>query len=118
MELLTWTWKDLEDFNQKYASIPEQRGKYVTFLLYWHGLGILLADNHIPAEILYKMDQNGQAAIMYWTKFKDQIMQDRIAMNSPDHWKYFESYVEEMIRLREKNGLPTEWSIEHNRFID
>ena len=117
-ELMSWEWTDFNDFNTKYLLKPEKMGKYVTFMLYWHGLGILLHEKYIPKEMLYKMDQNGAASIMYWTKFKQVSLDMRRARNQPNLWKYFENYVEEMIELRRKEGLFTVWSLEENRFIE
>jgi len=118
MELLNWKWNDWDDYVKKYSSDPKQNSKRVTLSLYLHGLGILLEENYIPAEIIYKMDQNGMAPIMYWEKFKAIIYQERKRNNNPDMWKYFESYALEMKRLREQNGLPSEWSSEEMRFIE
>ena len=117
-ELMAWEWKDFEDFNTKYLAIPEQMGKFITFLLYWHGLGIFLHENYIPIDILYKMDQDGAAPIMYWTKFEDVILGMRRTRNQSNMMKYFEQYVDKMSRIREDNGLSINWSIEENKFID
>jgi hypothetical protein len=118
MELLAWEWDDYEEFVDKYVSDPVQSGKWVTFFLYFHGLGILLEEGYIPAKILYKMDQSGMATIMYWTKFKPIVERERLIHNNPEHGKYFEYYATEMMRLRKLNGLSTEWSVKEKRFID
>ena len=118
MELLAWKFDDYDDFVKKYVSDTIQSGKWVTFSLYFQGLGILLEENYVPAEIMYKMDQGGMATIMYWSKFKPIIERERKKHNNPDHGKYFEYYAMEMIKLREQNGLPTEWSNEEMRFIE
>ena len=118
MELFAWEWDDYEDFVKKYVSDPIKSGKWVTFFLYFCGLGILLDEGYIPADILYKMDQSGMATIMYWSKFKPIVERERINHNNPEHGKYFEHYALEMLKLREQNGLPTEWSNKEKRFIE
>lgn len=116
-ELLAWQWIDYKDFKTKYLSQPKEMGKFVTYMLFWHGLGVLLHEKYVPIETFYKMDQDGAAPIMFWEKFKQVTLDMRKSRNQPNLFKYFEYYVEEMIKLRKKNGLPVTWSIDETRFI-
>ncbi len=109
-ELQSWEWADPADFMEKYWADPSKQAKWVTFMLYMNGLGILLNENYIPAELQYKMDQDGVACLMFWFQWEPVIMELRKRRNNPDLFKYFEYYVEEMIRMRKLKGLPTKWS--------
>jgi hypothetical protein len=51
-------------------------------------------------------------ARMVWNKFKSIILSQREFLNNPENWKYLEYYAEEMIKLRNQNGLATEWSLD------
>jgi hypothetical protein len=109
-ELLSWEWEDPADFMEKYWSDPSKQAKWVTFMLYMNGLGILLKENYIPAELQYKMDQDGVACLMFWFQWEPVIMELRKRRNNPDLFKYFEYYVNEIIRMRKLKGLPIKWS--------
>ena len=116
-ELLSWEWQDFEDFNTKYWSDKESKSKFIAFMIYLNGLGIMLEEGHLPARLLYKMDQGGYIPIMVWNKFKSIIFSQREFLNNPENWKYLEYYAEEMIKLRIQNGLASEWSPEQSRLI-
>jgi hypothetical protein len=117
-ELQSWEWADPADFMEKYWSDPSKQAKWVTFMLYMNGLGILLNENYIPAELQYKMDQDGVATLMFWFQWEPVIMELRKRRNNPDLMKYFEYYVGEMIRLRKLKGLPTKWSTTLQSLVD
>ena len=116
-ELLSWQWEDFEDFKNKYWSDLELRSKFVSFMVYMNGLGIMLEEDHLPARLLYKMDQGGFIPIQVWSKFKSIILSQREMMNNPENMKYLEYYSDEMVKLRRKNGLAAEWSPEERRLI-
>ena len=116
-ELFSWQWKDYEDFNTKYWSDNEAKSNFIAFMIYMNGLGIMLEEGHLPARLLYKMDQGGYIPIMTWNKFKSIILSQRESLNNPENWKYLEYYAEEMAKLRKKNGLAAEWSPEQSRLI-
>ena len=116
-ELFSWQWQDFEDFNTKYWSDKEARSNFIAFMIYMNGLGIMLEEGHIPARLLYKMDQGGYIPIMLWNKFKSIILSQREFLNNPENWKYLEYYADEMIKLRKQNGLASEWSPEQSRLI-
>ena len=105
-ELLEWEWTDYADFREKYLQDPRKKGGWASFMIHLNGLGILLEEKYIDSELLYKMDQDGAAPLWWWFKFEPIIREMRKRANNPSLHKYFESYVEEMIRLRELNGLP------------
>ena len=116
-DLFSWEWQDFEDFNTKYWSDKESRSKFIAFMVYLNGLGIMLEEGHLPARLLYKMDQGGYIPIMVWYKFKSIILDQREFLNNPENWKYLEYYAKVMIKLRIQNGLATEWSQEQSRLI-
>jgi hypothetical protein len=117
-ELQSWEWADPADFMEKYWSDPSKQAKWVTFMLYMNGLGILLHENYIPAELQYMMDQDGVACLMFWFQWEPVIMELRKRRNNPNLAKYFEYYVGEMIRLRKLEGLPTKWSTTLQSLVD
>jgi len=116
-ELLSWEWQDFEDFNTKYWSDKEARSKFIAFMVYMNGLGIMLEEGHLPARLLYKMDQGGYIPIMVWYKFRTIVQSQRAFLNNPENFKYLEYYAEEMIKLRTQNGLAAEWSNEQSKLI-
>ena len=117
-EILEWKWTDFADFNEKFYSDPRKRGEWVSFMIHMNGIGILLKENYIDSELLYKMDQGGMAPLIWWHKFEPIIVGLREQMHNPSVMKYFEYYVDEMIRLRKLNGLPSKWSTEQGRFLN
>ena len=116
-ELFSWQWQDFEDFNTKYWTDKETRSIFIAFMIYMNGLGIMLEEGHLPARLLYKMDQGGYIPIMLWNKFKSIIQSQREFLNNPENWKYIEYYADEMIKLRKQNGLAAEWSPEQSKLI-
>ena len=116
-ELLSWQWEDFEDFNNKYWSDLELRSKFVSFMVYMNGLGIMLEEGHLPARLLYKMDQGGFIPIQVWSKFSTIALSQGEMMNNPENMKYLEYYSDEMVKLRRKNGLAAEWSPDERRLI-
>ncbi len=116
--IMDWEWTDFADFREKYVEDRSKYGEFVSFMLHMNGLGILLKENYIDSELLYKMDQDGNAPLMWWFKFESVIREMREQMNNPSIMKYFEYYVKEMIRLRKLEGLPLKWSMEQNTFIN
>lgn len=117
-EMLDWEWTDFADFNEKYVRDPRKYGGFASFMVYMNGIGILLKENYIDSELVYKMDQDGMAPMMWWFKFEPIIRGMREQINNPGLMKYFEYYVEEMIRLRKLNGLPSKWSSEQRSFLN
>ncbi len=116
-EIFAWTWEDFDDFNNKYWSDLKSRSKYIAFMIYLNGIGIMIDEGHLPSRIVYKMDQGGYIPIMFWNKFKPIILSQRKALNNPDNAKYLEYYAEEMSKLRVENGLPIEWGSEESKLI-
>ena len=117
-EILAWEWTDIADFREKYVEDTRKYGEWVSFMLHMNGIGILLKEKYIESELWYKMDQDGMAPFMWWFKFEPIIMGMREQMNNPALMKYFEYYVEEMVRLRKLNELPSKWSTEQGRFVN
>jgi len=117
-EILAREWTDIADYTEKYVKDPKEYGEWVSFMLHMNGIGILLKEKYIDSELWYKMDQDGMAPFMWWFKFEPIIMWMREQMNNPALMKYFEYYVEEMIRIRKLNGLPSKWSTEQGTFLN
>jgi hypothetical protein len=117
-KIMDWEWTDYTDFREKYVNDRNRWGEFVSFMLHMNGLGILLEENYIHSELLYKMDQDGAAPMYWWSKFESVIREMRETENNPSLMKYFEHYAEEMIRLRKLNGLLSKYSVEQNMFID
>ena len=117
-EILEWEWTDYADFVEKYVKDTRKYGEWVSFMLHINGIGILLKEKYIDSELLYKMDQDGVAPMMWWYKFESVIREMREQMNNPDLMKYFEYYVKEMSRLRRLKGLPSKWSTEQERLLN
>lgn len=117
-KILRWEWTDFADFREKYYLDPNKWGEFASFMIHMNGLGIMLEEKYIDSELLYKMDQDGAAPMWWWFKFESVIREMREQMNNPSLMKYFEFYVEEMIRLRKLNGLSSKYSIEQDRFIN
>jgi hypothetical protein len=117
-EIMDWEWTDYADFREKYVEDLRKWGQWVSFMLHMNGLGILLKENYIDSELLYKMDQDGVAPLMWWFKFEPIIKEMREQQNNPGLWKYFEYYVEEMIRIRKQEGLPSKWSTEQDMLLN
>ena len=51
-ELLSWKWDNFEDFVEKYLRNPKTWSQYISFMIHLNGLGILLEEGYIPAELL------------------------------------------------------------------
>ena len=117
-KIMDWEWTDYADFREKYVKDRNKWGEFVSFMIHMNGLGILLEENYIESELLYKMDQDGAAPMWWWFKFESVIREMREADNNPGQMKHFEYYVNEMIRLRKLNGLPSKYSVEQGMFID
>ena len=116
--IMRWEWSDYADFTEKYVNDTSKFGEWVSIMIYINGLGIMLKEGYIDSELLYKMDQDGSAPIMLWSKFESVIKEMRTFQNNPGELKYFEYYVDEMIRLRKLNGLSTNWSTEQGRYLE
>jgi len=117
-KIMKWEWTDYADFKEKYVEDPTKFGEWASLMIYLNGLGIMLEEKYIDSELLFKMDQDGTAPLRWWFKFESVIKEMRTVENNPGIFKYFEYYVEEMIRLRKLNGLSTKWSTEQARYLE
>ena len=116
--IMDWKWTDYDDFVKKYVEDRSKYGEFASFMIYMNGLGIMLEEKYIDGELLFKMDQDGAAPLWWWFKFESVIRMMRKRENNPGLLKYFEHYVEEMIRLRKQEGLPSKWSTEQGMFLN
>ena len=118
-EVLEWEWTDFEDFKEKYFKNTKKRGQWAASMLLFDGFGVLLKEGYIDPEVLFKLEQSGtRGGVIIWNKFKPIIEEIRRRENNPDLIKHGEYFVEEMIRLRKRHGLPSKWSPEKSWWIE
>lgn len=113
-EVLEWEWTDFDDFAEKYYKKPSRRGEWISINLTFDILGLMLKENLMDPELLFKMEQHGtRGGTVLWYKFEPVIREMRRRENNPDLMKHFEYFVEEMNRLRKLKGSSSKWAPEN-----
>jgi len=109
MELLEMSWKDFEEFTEKYDSTVNM-DNYIKRWRIWHmynGIGYQLHQNLFDIEDLYHL-MGGHTAVVPWLKFKSIVLKQREIMDNPDWFIWWESMTEALIDVRVKRGLARE----------
>ena len=97
-----WNWIDYEDYMKKYASDPESRVKYGSYMNKLEGLGVLVKRGLIDVNLLYDLQYG--SIIMIWEKFLPIISEDRRRINATHLYKDVEYLYKEMLRIRDERG--------------
>jgi len=100
--VMNMEWKDYEDFMEKYGySNPEMFGKWVSQLLAWENMGVLIKNKVVTAEKLYST--GGIGPIFGWEKFKDIIQRRRDVAWGRDYLSNAEFCAQEMLKIKTRN---------------
>ena len=102
-------WDNMDDYLEKYSPLTNEE-QYAENLAVWtvyDSLGILLRENMVDPEIVYRM--LGKRMIQMWFKYEAAFKANRA--RAPDgpgiNWmKEFEYLADEMIKLSIKKGHP------------
>lgn len=111
-------WDDYDDYMKRYGPFenPEVTDELANITSQWNyfdGLGVLLKDNMIDEDTVYKM--MGVRILMVWFRFEHIIDYVRDRQGSPsagrDYMESFEYLANRMIEIRKKKEipLPTGW---------
>jgi len=107
-DLMAKSWKDLEDYMQKYSpeTNPEGAADRMSHWSIYDGLGILVKNKIFGANIVYRMLDF--RIIMMWYKFEAVIKELRKLIDGPgpDYMENFEWLANKTIKMREMEGLP------------
>ncbi|MFW9800447.1 MAG: hypothetical protein ACFFD9_08425 [Candidatus Thorarchaeota archaeon] len=113
-ELMATAWEDFEDYMQNYSpwTNPDQTAERMSHWSIYDGLGILVRDNTVDVNMVYRM--LGLRIIMMWYKFETIIKELRkMAIGSgpdygpgPDFMGNFEWLANEMAKMRKEKGYP------------
>lgn len=119
-ELLEWGWDDFDDFSEKYGpeTNPLKFAEWLEYMLLHDVRGILLKENFVDVHMLYQMDQGGMGPTRHWVKFEPVIGELRRRWNNPLFMKGYEYYVDEMMKMRKGEGLPSKWSPSLGSFVE
>jgi hypothetical protein len=100
LELMTYEWKDYEDFEKKYGSDNNVDAAAKRFGLWisYNSMGAMLRKGLVEAEDLY--DLGVQGAIFLWGKYKAVIEENRRRFNGLDYLRDFEYLAGEMMRVK------------------
>jgi hypothetical protein len=99
-ELINMEWKDYDDFEKKYGSDNnlESCAYRLSSWRYFNGLGYMLKNNMVDAEVLY--NHGGDGCIWMWAKFESIIRNMRKVYHTGDSWLWgFEYLADEMTRI-------------------
>ena len=117
-ELLEWEWDSFDDFSEKYVSDPKVFAEWVIYMLNHDSRGILLKEGFVDSHMLYLMDQGGMGPTKQWVLFKPIVEELRNQWNNQLLFTGYEYYVDEMMKIRKKEGLSSKWSPNLNKFIE
>jgi len=99
---MTMEWKDDEEFMEKYGySNPEMFGIWVSYFFTYQTAGILLKSKVVGDDKLYAL--GGYGAIKAWEKYKDIIQSRRGVAWGEDYMSDFESFAQEMLKIKMRN---------------
>lgn len=114
IQLMTMTWSDYEDFNEKYGSITNTEN-YATRFSVWNkinGLGYMVKEGMIDAETVY--DHSAGRVLWMWLKYEPIIVEVRKEHSIGYLFKWWEYLVGELMKEAEKRGdhitLPSNFS--------
>ena len=97
--LYTYEWENYEDFTEKYApeNNPELANKIFSVMSFFEGIGVLLEQNLISLELVYKLMHPLPSWI--WSKMRTVINERRIRSDTPEIYEWFEYLVNESMRF-------------------
>ena len=103
-DLLYYKWKDYDDYEKKYGSDNniDSYAKRLSMWRFYNGLGNMLKNNVIDAEVLY--DHGGDGAIMLWAKFELIIKTTRKVYTLGDWLEGFEYLADEMLKTAKRRN--------------
>ncbi|MFW9787727.1 MAG: hypothetical protein ACFFE2_04870 [Candidatus Thorarchaeota archaeon] len=111
-DLMSTQWEDMEDYMQKYGpwTHPDEAAKRMSQWSIYDGLGILVKENTVHAEMVQRM--LGLRIIMMWLKFETIIkeLRKKEVGTGPeygpglDFMENFEWLAKEMMRVRRQSG--------------
>jgi len=105
MEIMYYDWGDIDDFLLKYGERNNvvAYGKYMSIMRRYNTIGLLMRDKHIDPELLW--DYIGDSVIAMWDKYGEIIREMRVRLNQPTFLEWFESLVNEMIKISTNRGF-------------
>ena len=98
--LMNYEWKDYDDFEKKYGSDNnlDSCAYRLSSWRYFNGLGYMLKNNMVDAEVLY--NHGGDGCIWMWDKFESVIRNMRKVYHTGDSWLWgFEYLADEMTKI-------------------
>ena len=117
IEVVDWDWTDYDDFIDRFYNDNRKKAVWNSVMLVYDGFNVLRNEDFIDAKLLYEMSQCGtKGATLVWFRYMPVIVEMRVRDNNPCMLRNLEGHVEEMVRLRKLNGLPSVWSEEHKFF--
>jgi len=109
--LLNQSWNDFNDYWENVGGMGniEFNSLLETQMSYFEGLGVLVRDNVVNVNTVY--DMMGRRIVSIWMKYETVIKGLRKLEvggpgPGPDYSENFEYLANEMIKIRQKKGLP------------
>jgi hypothetical protein len=113
-KIMKLEWDTIEDYLEKYSPLnnEDQAAENITVWSVYDSLGILLRENMVDDEIVYRMV--GRRIIQMWFKFEAVFKQNRARLSAGpgvNFMEEFEFLANEMINLsqRKRHPLPVQW---------
>jgi hypothetical protein len=97
VEILSWEWKDPEDFVERIWSDKEKQAKFMYFGWLLEGVGILLYKNLIGIELID--DLISAVVISYWEKYRSIEVFFRERYNMPQNGEWTEYLYDEIVKV-------------------
>ena len=90
MDLISWEWKDYDDFQSKYGrnSNPDEYSKFILIGAFFEGLGVFIKRGFIDPKLVD--DLMSMYIISFWQKLGSIMYEARERLNSPTLGEYAE----------------------------
>lgn len=95
-----WTWRDWDEYLQKYGTVPEEIAKLVYILTFFEGVGVLVEQGLINSQLVG--DMMGNFVLFCWAKLGQMIIEFRKHYHTPDQWMKTEYLYGEMLKHYER----------------
>ena len=113
--MLTWEWKDYDDFRKKYFENPNEYAKFIYVTSFYNTVGLLLKTKMIDYETISRW--HPEATLWLWEKIGPMIQEGEKRMIASGRWhmkykpeEWFEYLYNEMKKREQQQAAEKEKS--------